>query len=210
VKENGVSVREDGRRLALVLFLIFAALWALIDFINLNITFSTTSCQAALAFSTLTDQLARVCIEQFLLWSIGHGSIPTLSQLILQFALGVRLVIGAVFVGFTRPHFAPVCVARISVLPIAIVVLAFDVVIITGLTIRSMSISAPGRGQKKALILIIVAFALWTGVRLPSQKPKNLLKVYLQMSAAMLLGISSVILIIKTTLPSIGLLILVG
>jgi hypothetical protein len=83
---------------------------------------------------------------------------------------------GAVFVGFTRPHFAPVCVARTSVLPIAIVVLALDVVIITGLTIRSVSISAPGRGQKKPLIFIIVAFALWTGVRLPSQKPKKLTK----------------------------------
>jgi hypothetical protein len=32
------------------------------------------------------------------------------------------------------------------------------------LTVRSMSLGAPGRGQKKALILIIVAFALWTGV----------------------------------------------
>ena len=58
-----------------MLFLLFAALWAQLDFLNLLLPVtSTIACQATLIFSTLFDQLARVGMEQFLLWSVGHGT----------------------------------------------------------------------------------------------------------------------------------------
>jgi hypothetical protein len=149
-----------------MVFLFLAALWALIDFINLNIRTSTTSCQVALVFSTLSDQLARVGIEQFLLWSIGDGTKATMAQLVMQSILGVRFIVGIVLVGFTRPDFIPVCVARTSLLPIAILVLVLDVIIIATLAVVSLWIEVPKRGQSKELILIVIGFALWTGVGL--------------------------------------------
>lgn len=94
---------------------------------------------------------------------------PNGAQLALQAVLGIRFVLGAVFVGLTRPDFTPFCVARSSVLPIAVVVIALDGVITAGLAWRAMSMGALGKGQKKPLILIILAFALWTGVSFISQ-----------------------------------------
>lgn len=139
----------------------------MIDFINLNITSSTTACQAALAFSTLSDQLARVGIEQFLLWSVGQRNKATIVQLILQSVLGIRVIVGVVLVGFTRPDFAPVCVARTSVLPIAVVVLALDAIIIAALTAQILSMGVPRMRENKGLLPITVGFALWTGVSRP-------------------------------------------
>ena len=136
----------------------------MIDFINLNITTSTASCQAALAFSTSSDQLARVGIEQFLLWSVGQRNKITMVQLILQSVLGVRFIFGAVLVGFTRPDFTPVCVPHTSVLPIAVVVLALDGIIIASLVAQALSMDLPRMGENKGLIPITIGFALWTGV----------------------------------------------
>jgi hypothetical protein len=154
-----------------MLFLFFSALWALTDFINMTISSSPTACQAALVFSTLSDQLARVGIEQFLLWSVGHGAKLTAERLILQAILGFRFIIGLILVGFTRPDFAPVCVAGTSVLPIAIAVIALDVIIIGMLAIRAYLIGlfkgmqpSSQQEQGKALVLILVGFTLWTGV----------------------------------------------
>jgi hypothetical protein len=154
-----------------MVFLFLAALWALTDFINLTITSSRTACQAALVFSTLSDQLARVGVEQFFLWSVGRGTKLTIDGLVLQAILGVRTVLGLVLVGVTRPDFAPVCVARTSALPIAILVLALDAIIIGMLAARALSTSMPKGGQpnmqqdqSKALILSIVGFSVWTAV----------------------------------------------
>jgi hypothetical protein len=163
-----------------VLFLLFAALWAQIDFINLMLpNTSPTACQALLVFSTMFDQLARVGIEQFLLWSVRHqGTKVTAGGWILQGILVVRLVAGGVLVSFTRPQFAPACVARTSVLPASIVVLALDVIIIGVLIIRAVSLGVFGgqRGnesdsiqdQSRALALSIGGFTVWTAVGLIS------------------------------------------
>ena len=111
-----------------------------------------------------------MAIEQFLLWSVGHKTKVTVERLVLQAILGVRVVVGVVLVGFTRPEFAPVCIARTSLLPVGIVVLALDIIIIGVLIIRALSSgifrvwsNTPQR-QSKALILTIVGFTLWTGV----------------------------------------------
>ena len=92
----------------------------------------------------------------------------------LQVILLFRLVAGGLLVGFTRPDFAPVCVARTAVLPIAILVLVLDVVIIGVLMIRALSLgmfrdlrendSSPKQEQSRALIISIAVFTVWTGV----------------------------------------------
>ena len=158
-----------------MLFLFFAALWAQIDFLNLMIPSTTpTLCQASLVFSTMFDQLARVGMEQFLLWSVGQGTKVTAERLILQMILGVRLVAGGLLVGFTRPDFAPVCVARTSLMPMSILVITLDFIIIGVLFIRALALgmfrdmreerSSTLQEQSKALILNIVGFTVWTGV----------------------------------------------
>lgn len=113
-------------------------------------------------------------MEQFLLWSVGHGTKLTAERLILQAILLLRMIGGGLLVGFTRPQFAPVCVARTSILPISIVVLSLDAVIIGALMIRAVSLGmfkemgAKNAGtrqeQSKALVCTIVGFGVWTGV----------------------------------------------
>jgi hypothetical protein len=157
-----------------VLFLLFAALWAQISFLNLLIIAShPTICQATLIFSTAFDQFARFTLEQFLLWSVGQGTRANAGRLILQAILGIRLIAGGILVGFTRPDFAPVCIARTSVEPVGIVVIVLDFVLIGMLLVRSVSLGmfrdmkdsrSSTRGQSKGLIFTIVGFTVWTAV----------------------------------------------
>lgn len=133
--------------------------------------------------STLFDQLARVALEQFLLWSIGHGTRVTAERLILQVILLARLIMGGVLVGFTRPDFAPTCVAQTSLLPISIVVLSLDALIIGVLLVRSMSLgmfealsdefSTSRRLQSRALLCSIGGLSVWTGVGVRILSPRN-------------------------------------
>jgi hypothetical protein len=157
-----------------VLFLLFAALWAQISFVNLLIVAEhSTICQATLIFSTAFDQLARFGVEQFLLWSVGQGSKANTGRLILQAILGIRLIAGGILVGFTRPDFAPVCIARTSVEPVAIVVITLDFIITGFLLVRSVSLGmfrdmrdsrSSTRDQSRGLILTVVGFTVWTAV----------------------------------------------
>jgi hypothetical protein len=171
-KGHGSTIFKDSRRLALVLFLLFAALWAQVDFLNLMMA-KPSICQATLVFSTAFDQLARFSLEQFLLWSVGQGTKLNVGQMILQAILGLRLIAGGVLVGFTRPDFAPLCVARTSLEPVGIVVVILDFVIIGVLLIRSASLGmvrdmkdsrSSTRDQSRGLILTIVGFTVWTAV----------------------------------------------
>lgn len=157
---HGSQIFKDGRRLVLVLFLLFGALWAQVGFFNLMVTSTlTTTCQALLVFTTMFDQIARVSIEQFFLWSLNQGTKATAQQLVLQGILGIRLIAGGLLVGFTRPDFKPVCVARTSVLPISIVVLVLDAIIIGVSLIRVLR-----KERSKGLMICMVGFAVWTGV----------------------------------------------
>lgn len=104
---------------------------------------------------------------------MGNGTKVTVERLVLQAILGIRLVVGGLLVGFTRPDFAPTCVARTSVLPISIVAIALDFIIISVLVIRALS-SGMFKDMReantqiersRALLMSIGGFALWTGVR---------------------------------------------
>ncbi|TVY42839.1 hypothetical protein LSUB1_G003748 [Lachnellula subtilissima] len=119
------------------------------------------------------DQLARVGVEQFFLWAIGQGIKSTAQQMILQGILGARLIAGGLLVGFTRPDFAPVCVARTSLLPASIIVLTLDVIILGVLLVRASSLGmfsemgnaklGTRREQSRAVIFSIAGFTAWTG-----------------------------------------------
>ena len=87
-------------------------------------------CQVATIFATVFDQLARFSIEQYLLWAMNTGAKVSAGQLIPQLFILGRLVAGGVFAGFTRAQTDTFCVATSSILPIAIVVIAMDVVIL--------------------------------------------------------------------------------
>jgi hypothetical protein len=170
---HGSTLFQDGRRLVLALFLFFTALWAQADFIDLLIpTTAVNTCQGVVLISTAFDQLARVALEQFLLWSVGNGTKLTVERLVLQMILGARLVAGGLLVGFTRSEFGPTCVARTSILPISIVVISLDTVIIGVLLIRALSSGMFGdireanarKERSRALLLTLTGFAVWTGV----------------------------------------------
>lgn len=92
----------------------------------------------------------------------------------MQGVLFIRLVAAGVVVGFSRPSFEPTCVARTSLLPASISVLAVDLILIGFLIIRAASLgmfsdlrgkeSSLKKEQSKAFILTTTGFVLWTAV----------------------------------------------
>ena len=152
-------------------------------------------CQAGVGFSTAFDQLARVGMEQFLLWSMSRGARLSPAQAVMQAVLIIRLLLGGVLVGFTRPEFAPACVARNAVIPIAIVALVLDFLIgglvFAGASILSASAGVQGH-DKRSLSSVAAVLIIWEGT-----------------SVFMLLGLRDVSLLLRTLLPAVGLLVLI-
>jgi hypothetical protein len=175
----GKAIFRDSQRLVLVSFLLSSALWALTDFITilLDVTSSSTSCQIGVIFSTIFDQLARFSIEQFLLWALNNHNTTTkvsVTQLIPQVMILVRFLVGAVFIGFTRPQTDAFCVATTSTLAVGILVPALDAIIILLLVVRAYSAGGiakenregkgTGANRATALMSVLLGLALWTGV----------------------------------------------
>ncbi|ERT01110.1 hypothetical protein HMPREF1624_02349 [Sporothrix schenckii ATCC 58251] len=201
VSSHRGTVFRDGQRLVLTTFLLGATLWAQTDFISILInTTAASSCQVGIIFSTLFDQLARVSIEQYLLWAINKGAKSGVQQMALQALIVSRFVVGCVFVAFSRPQFNPACVPMSSMMPVAVVVVVLDFVLIAALAIIAVTAGllrdarggSADAGPSKAILLVIVAFAIWTGT-----------------SVVMLLGMTSADFRLRTLLPATGLSILV-
>ena len=171
IKGYGSSIFRDGPRLVLITFLLCSALWAQIGFITTIInTNASVSCQVGIAFTTLFDQVARFAIEQFLLWTINTNTAVSWGQMVPQGLLLGRFILGAVFVGLSRPEFNPVCVPTSSVLPVAIVTVSLDAVIIATLAWRAFSSGfvrdvSRGSARSKSVLLILTGLAIWTAVR---------------------------------------------
>jgi hypothetical protein len=177
VRGHGSRIFRDGLRLVLTLFLAGAALWAQIDFIATIIDANAApACQVAVGFSTAFDQLARFSLEQFLLWGVNSGAKMSAEMLVPQALLLVRFVLGAVFVGLSRPQFTPVCTTTSSMLPVAIAVIAVDAVVIFVLAFRFLQVGLvrdiregrPGMVRGKALLCVLIGLAVWTGVSIAS------------------------------------------
>ncbi|KAK1637068.1 hypothetical protein BDP81DRAFT_266952, partial [Colletotrichum phormii] len=193
-KGHGSKIFRDGLRLVLITFLVSSALWAQTDFTGLTLNpTSTAGCQVTVIFTTIFDQLARFAIEQFLLWAINANARAPASAMVYQAVLGVRFILGAVFVGFQKAQIATVCVARNDLLAIGATVIVTDFAVIAALAFRANSIGITSVQVKKAIFWTIGALALWTATSIP-----------------MLLGIDTIELIFRTGLPATGLSILLS
>ncbi|KAG5663135.1 hypothetical protein KAF25_001071 [Fusarium avenaceum] len=197
------KIIRDAPRLALVAFLISSALWAQIDFASflLNID-SKSGCQVMVTFASIFDQFARVSIQQGLLWIFSTHSLASLTEIaIMQGFLVLRLLLGGVFVGIQRPQMAGVCLTMTSIVPVGITVSVVDTAFVAFLLMRIISRGnysdtqkgSISPGQSRAAALIVLGLVIWTGT-----------------SAPLMMSIGPMPLIIRTTLPSIGLLILIG
>ncbi|KAH6610608.1 hypothetical protein Trco_000628 [Trichoderma cornu-damae] len=169
VKANGSPLFRDELRLALVFFLATSALWGVLEFAATLVSHNVDSvCQAVVSFATIFDQLARLLAEQFLLWGVNGGMKASKLSLVLQGALFLRFIIGAVFVGVQRPQFDPVCVASSLVLPIGIIVLVVDMAMVMALSTKAVlakngSALRPELAGTNTLTFVAAGLGLWTG-----------------------------------------------
>ncbi|KUI69356.1 hypothetical protein VM1G_05596 [Cytospora mali] len=202
VKGYGSSIFLDGKRLALIIFLLSAALWAQVDFITILIgSAGASSCQVGVIFTTVFDQLARYSIEQHLLWVINAGTEAGAGQYIPQGLLAGRLIMGGVFVGFSRHQLDTVCAPVSSILALAIAVVAVDAAAVAILATRAASVGIFKRmkegGQHsargKAVVAVLIGLTIW-----------------LATSVVMLLGIPTIAYIFRSTVPAGGLIVLIS
>ncbi|KAK6709004.1 hypothetical protein SNK04_009948 [Fusarium graminearum] len=197
------KITRDAPRLALIAFLISSALWAQLQFgaFLLN-TDSTSSCQVMIVFASTFDQFARVCMQQSLLWTFSAFSLVSLTEVgVMQGLVVLRLILGGIFVGFQRPQLETVCVTMTAVLPVGITVSVTDTAFMAFLLIRVISRGAYSDNQKgaitsnqsRAVAVIVLGFIIWTGT-----------------SAPLMLSIGPMPIVLRTTVPAVGLLILIG
>ncbi|KAF5645604.1 hypothetical protein F52700_2167 [Fusarium sp. NRRL 52700] len=190
-------------RLALIAFLISSALWAQIDFfaflLNIN---SMPGCQIMVTFASTFDQFARVSIQQSLLWFFSTHSLASLTEIgVMQGFVVLRLILGGVFVGIQRPQLNTICLTQTSILPVGITVSVVDTAFVAFLLIRVISrgvYSETQRGaisprQSRAVALVVLGLIIWTGT-----------------SAPLMLSIQPMSIVVRTTVPSVGLLMLIG
>ncbi|KAI2617821.1 hypothetical protein GGR54DRAFT_199287 [Hypoxylon sp. NC1633] len=198
---HGSAIFRDGLRLVLILFLTSSAAWALVEFLATIIEPTAAStCQVAVIFSSVFDQMGRVFVEQYLVWAARNEGKNTALSVAPQILVLGRFGVGIAFVGLTRSEFDPTCVPLSSVLPLAIIAIALDVVIVSLVAIQGLSMkstNAPDDRQdlnrKKGVTLITIGLAIWIG-----------------MSVILLLGMKGTALVLKTTLPALGLAILIA
>lgn len=174
LKGHGSSFMRDGLRLVLVTFFTTTALWAQTDFIATLIDSNSTSgCQVAIAFASVFDQLARVSLEQAMLWGLNYNSQKStaIETLLPQGVIVLRFILGGIFVGVQRPQFNPVCVSSTKVLPLGITILIVDAIFIAIITARALSVGLVKDAQERtsgarsrALLFSIAGLGVWTAV----------------------------------------------
>lgn len=212
-------------RLVLVISLASSALWAIVDFIALAIS-SPSACQVAVAFGAAFDQLARTALLQFLLWAVSGGMKLSIRALAPQAAVGLRFVLGAVYLGFQRADFNPVCIPSNGVLPLGISVVLTDTLIIMSLLAKVIWSARHGwedaavseTNSSRFVMLGIAGAGMWTAVSCitilclykPGVTTGRQLTPILQMSAPMILGVSTLDMLFRTLLPAIGVLLVIG
>lgn len=184
-----------------MVFLLFAALWAQLDFISFLVpTSKTSACRAATIISSLFDQIARAAIGAYLLFSIGRVTKSASEKYLLGGLVSLRVVIGIVFAVLTRPQFAPLCIAQSSSTAVAIIPIILDVIIIGVVAIRILQLglmrnrsSQDRQNQSKALTFVTIGFTIWTATSVPME-----------------LGLSDIILLVRTAIPATGLTLLIS
>ncbi|KAI0010357.1 hypothetical protein F4779DRAFT_310518 [Xylariaceae sp. FL0662B] len=202
VKGHGSATFRDGLRLVLILFLASSAAWALVEFLATLIgPTAAPTCQVAVIFSSAFDQLARTFVEQYLVWAVRKDEKKTVWGMIPQLLVLGRFILGGVFVGETRSDFNPTCVPASNVLPIAVAIIALDAVILALLAGRALSAGSTidvvgGRhvpGRSRSIVYVIIGLTIWMGLSVP-----------------LLLGMKTIDLVFRTTLPALGLTIIIA
>ena len=174
-KGRTTSLWKDGQRLALTIFLVSAALWAQIDFVAIAVDPSSASgCRTALAFASAFDQLARVALLQYFLWTSPGAATSAVQRFVPQGLLVGRLVLGGVFVGMQRPQLGPVCVTTTEIIAVPVAIVITDAVLFLACLIRVFSTGGlrdikddAGHQKRKGVKLTLGGFLLWTGVSRP-------------------------------------------
>ncbi|KAI1374499.1 hypothetical protein F4677DRAFT_172184 [Hypoxylon crocopeplum] len=192
---HGSAIFRDGLRLVLILFLTSSAAWALVEFLATIIEPTAAStCQVAAIFSSVFDQMGRVFIEQYLIWAARtEGQKKALSVMPQVLVLG-RFGVGIAFVALTGSDFNPTCVPVSNVLPVAIAAIVLDAIILVLVVIQALSMgSTKDINRKRGVMLVTIGLAIWIGT-----------------SVILLLGMRATELVLKTTLPALGLAILVA
>lgn len=173
-KNRKIVFTRGASRLALVIFSITSALWALTSFIATLInTGSVGSCQVTIIFATLFDQVARVSLMQALVWEINNTTKPSsVEGLVFQGILLVRFITGSVFVGFQRPQTDIVCITRTSLLSLGVLTFVMDTLLITGLLARVV-LARPDNDARRTVLktawkrttfLVTTGLGIWTMV----------------------------------------------
>ncbi|KFA53120.1 hypothetical protein S40293_03148 [Stachybotrys chartarum IBT 40293] len=191
IKTHGSAILRDGSRLVLAIFLIAATLWAQVAFAaTLVEPFANLSCQVAIAIASSFDQIARIALEQFLVWSLQRDAKLSPAAILFQIGIVGRFGLAVGFVAVQRPQFVPVCLTSTSSLPLGLAIIIFDGVFVAGLFIWALVNGLREEGPNaKALFSTIAGLGIWTAT-----------------SAPMILGIQSIDMIARTVIPAIGIL----
>ncbi|KAI1472252.1 uncharacterized protein F4812DRAFT_5222 [Daldinia caldariorum] len=198
---HGSAIFRDGLRLVLTLFLTSSAAWALVEFLATIIEPTAAStCQVAVVFSSIFDQMGRVFAGQYLVWA-ARAEKKSIPNIVSQVLILVRFGVGMAFIGLARSEFNPTCVPVSSVPPIAIIIIVLDAIILSLVAVQilsSTSLNVVSNDQhapvgKKSVTSVTIGFAIWIGT-----------------SVVLLLGARTTDLVLRTTLPAVGLAILVA
>lgn len=198
----GGPLLQDRRRLVLILFVLFATMWTKLIFLNFAMP-SPRACQGTTVLSTLADQLTRTMAAVLLLEVVGNSSRSKGNQYAIGAVIATRLVLGIIFAAFTRPQFAPICLARSSQIGMAVLIVMVDGILLAIVTTCNVWHGAwreawvmpttTRREQTKAMVFLTVGYALWFVTSIP-----------------MLLGVAIVPLFVRVAVPCFGLYLLIG
>ncbi|KAG6060693.1 hypothetical protein E4U32_003327 [Claviceps aff. humidiphila group G2b] len=196
------SLVRGGLRLVLAAFLLFVTLWAVNGFVGAFISQDdTAACQITVAFASAFDQIARVTLEEYLFWAMRRDLRATSGLWFTQTIIFLRFVLGGIFVGVHRPHFAPICVATSLVWQIGVAVAVADAAVVFILLTRASSVGlfrdAKVGGaiglRARGLTFTTVALGLWIPLSVP-----------------MALGVNTVSIAVRSALPSVGALLIIA
>lgn len=170
IKGQGSAIYRDGLRLVLILFLLTSSSWALVEFLATLIDPKATStCQVAVIFTSLFDQVGRTAAEQYLVWAVPKGDAKTAFSLLPQILVFGRFFVGIAFTAVARTQFKPTCAPVSSVQAVALTTIALDAVIIGLLSIQAFSSglarkTASSSSVVKSVRLVWIGVAVWFGV----------------------------------------------
>ncbi|KAG6259579.1 hypothetical protein E4U24_002209 [Claviceps purpurea] len=196
------SLVRGGLRLVLAAFLLFVTLWAVNGFAGAFISQDdTAACQITVAFASAFDQIARVTLEEYLFWAMRRDLRLTSGLWFTQTIIFLRFVLGGIFVGVHRPHFAPICVATSLVWQIGVAVAVADAAVVFILLTRASSVGlfrdAKAGGaiglRARGLTFTTVALGLWIPLSVP-----------------MALGVNTISIAVRSALPSVGALLIIA